>query len=120
MAAGSERTGIGARIRNARQKQGLTQEQLAELTGVTREYISRLENGRQGARADILVAIADRLGIDPGVMLRGMTAAEEDSFLVRETEEAVRRLVPYRRRMVLQFAEMLLAEEEGLQEESTK
>lgn len=37
---------IGSRIRERRQKAGLTQEQLAEKLDVVPEYISRIENGR--------------------------------------------------------------------------
>ena len=117
MASGSRKTEIGARIRLARKKLGLTQDQLAELAGVSREFISRLENGKQGSKASVLMEIADKLGLDPIFVLRGMTAASDNDFLIRETNDLMRRLVPSKRVIVYQLVDALLKEDDESLEE---
>jgi ribosome-binding protein aMBF1 (putative translation factor) len=42
---------IGGWIRSRRKARGLTQQELAELAGVSRPYLSRLENGETTGRA---------------------------------------------------------------------
>lgn len=53
---------ISQQIAQARKKNGLTQEQLAELTKVTVRTIQRIENGQSIPRAFTLKAIASALG----------------------------------------------------------
>lgn len=54
---------LGDELSEARLAQGLSQEQLAVQAGVTREYISKLENGRSSPTVDTLLAICSALGI---------------------------------------------------------
>ena len=117
MASDRRKKEIGARVQKARKKLGLTQDQLAELSGSSREFISRLENGKQGYKASLLVEIADKLGLDPIFVLRGMTAASDDDFLVRETNDLMRRLVPSKRVIVYRLADALLKEDDESLEE---
>jgi len=48
---------IGVLIREARKKQGLTQVQLAEKVGTTKNYISRIENNASDIRLSTLMRI---------------------------------------------------------------
>ena len=96
----------------ARTSLNLTQKELSERTGIAQTEISRLENGKQGSKASLLVEIADKLGLDPIFVLRGMTAASDDDFLVRETNDLMRRLVPSKRVIVYRLADALLKEDE--------
>ena len=50
-------------IKRLRKKQGLTQEALARRTGVTREYITRLELGRHDPMFSTLVKLAKALKV---------------------------------------------------------
>ena len=50
---------IGLMIRQARNEMGLTQEQLANRSGTTKHYISRLENSRTGVELSTLVRIIE-------------------------------------------------------------
>jgi DNA-binding XRE family transcriptional regulator len=59
-----ERERIGQRIRELREKQGLTQEQLAKRTDLLKQNISRIEQGRYSTGQDILSRIAWALGCD--------------------------------------------------------
>ena len=52
---------IGKRIKQCRERLGLTQEQFAEKTGFTANYISTIERGASFPRYDKLVAIINGL-----------------------------------------------------------
>lgn len=55
---------IGQKIREARKRQGLTQEQLAEQVHVSRQTVSHWENGRAEPNYETLKALAETLEID--------------------------------------------------------
>ena len=57
--AGYENFKIGTMIHNARIEKGLTQEQLAEKTGTTKSYISKIENNVKEARFSTLQKIVE-------------------------------------------------------------
>ena len=56
---------IGATVRQLRTEMGKTSTDLARKVGVSQPQISRLENGQQGFRSDILVKIAKALKVPP-------------------------------------------------------
>lgn len=55
---------IGKRVRKYREAANLTQEQLAANTGLTNDYISRLELGKRNARIATLITICEALNIE--------------------------------------------------------
>jgi len=58
----TERERIGLRIKEIRTKKEISTYKLAELTGLKRQNISRIESGRYSTGIDILSKIADALG----------------------------------------------------------
>ena len=56
----------GERVRVAREARGLTQEQLAEAAGVSKQTISNLENGHRLPARRTVERVAAALGSDPG------------------------------------------------------
>lgn len=54
---------IGLRIRYARNRAGITQEQLADILNVSRIQVVFLENGMRGASLEVLVNIANALNV---------------------------------------------------------
>ena len=58
----TERHRIGSRIRELREEAGMTQEQLAEKTGLLKQNISRIEQGKYSTGQDILSKISRTLG----------------------------------------------------------
>ena len=52
-----------ARLAEVRQAHGMTQEQLAEATGVHRVTIARIETGDVSPKAETLKRLADALGV---------------------------------------------------------
>lgn len=57
------RASVGRRIRELRQKRGLTQEQLALKSGVTRPILNEVENGKRGLLFERLYDIAEALEV---------------------------------------------------------
>lgn len=57
------RTQFGQRLRQLRRERKLTQEQLAELTNLSKDQISFLERGLSGTTLDTLGTLAEALNI---------------------------------------------------------
>lgn len=55
---------FAANLRKCRQNKALTQEQLAEISGVASEYISRLEAGKRNPTLTIVQKLADALKVE--------------------------------------------------------
>ena len=53
---------IGQRIADLRKAKGMTQQDLADLTGNQRNHISRIESGKYSVGFDTLQTIAEALG----------------------------------------------------------
>ena len=54
---------IGLRIKKIRASKGFTQDELAELAGLNRVHLYRLETGRQSMTMRTLKGISDALGV---------------------------------------------------------
>lgn len=60
---------IGLRIKNERMRAGLTQEQLATKTGISRQAISYIELGQKGMSLDSVLAICNSLEVSSDEIL---------------------------------------------------
>lgn len=60
---------VGSNVERLRRAQGMTQEQLAERSGFSQQYISGLENGRRNPTVVTLYEIAEALGSTPVELL---------------------------------------------------
>jgi transcriptional regulator with XRE-family HTH domain len=60
---------MAKRLREWRAKRQLSQRALAEASGVSREYIARIELGQHDPTVSTLVKLAKALGVKPGVLL---------------------------------------------------
>ncbi|SHT51578.1 Putative transcriptional regulator [Mycobacteroides abscessus subsp. abscessus] len=60
---------VGARIRAIRIEQGLTQEELALSSGVTRNVLIDVEHGRRGLLYERLVDLAHALSVPVGMLV---------------------------------------------------
>ena len=61
---------IGDRIKHLCKQKGITQKQLAELTGITEASISRTVNGGREPRANSILKLADALGVTTDYLLK--------------------------------------------------
>ena len=57
------RTLVGQNVRRLRERSGLTQEQFAERSGFSQQYISGLECGRRNPTVVTLYELAQALGV---------------------------------------------------------
>ena len=61
---------VGRNVKRIRQEKGLTQEQLAEISGFSRQYLSGLEQGRRNPTIVSLYELATALGVRHMELLR--------------------------------------------------
>jgi transcriptional regulator with XRE-family HTH domain len=64
---------IGANVRRLRVRHDLTQERLAEAASIETRYLQDVERGRTNLSIDVLVALAESLGVDPRALLKPAT-----------------------------------------------
>lgn len=64
---------LGARVREARKRVGLTPKALASLVGLSRSSIANLEAGRQRVPIHIIWNLADALGVSIGELVPEVT-----------------------------------------------
>jgi len=60
---------FGNQMRQLRSQAGWTQQRLADLTGLTRAYIVSVEGGKQNISLDVVVRVANALGVSPDRLL---------------------------------------------------
>lgn len=61
---------LGTRVRQQRLLNGLTQDQLAERTGVSCSFIGHIERGEKKASVETVVALCNAMDISPSVLLQ--------------------------------------------------
>lgn len=65
----TRRRAVGDRIRTVRLDRDLTQERLAELAGLDRQSVNRIEVGVASPRLDSLLRIADALDVSVAALV---------------------------------------------------
>ena len=73
----------GKRIMERRKKLGMTQEQLAEKSEVTTQFVSYAESGKRAMRAENLMRIAAALEVSTDYILTG-DIIDKDKLLLSE------------------------------------
>ena len=63
-----ERERIGLRIKELRSKKGLSQRELAEMTGLNYSNIAKIELGKYSVGLDILVQISNAMGCEVDIV----------------------------------------------------
>ena len=63
---------VGTNVRKLRDRLGMTQEEFADLSGVSREQISRIENGKEKIISKSLRKIAAATGINVRLLMAGL------------------------------------------------
>lgn len=64
---------IGQRIKKYRTQKKLTQEQVAEMAGISPKHLSRIENGHHNPRFDMIIQIAQALNIPTDALARDIS-----------------------------------------------
>jgi len=60
-----KKAALGARIKALRKQQGWSQEQLAERVGISTQYVSNIERGKENPTLDLLLRLAEVLRVAP-------------------------------------------------------
>lgn len=87
---------IGARVKRARERSGMTQEQFAELIGKTPQFVSDLERGVSGISIETLRTICETLCISSDSIL----------FASRSENDVAELVAKFRRMSRVQFRAM--------------
>lgn len=66
---------LGGRIRDVRKGLGISQEELAHLSGMHRTYVSSVERGERNISVLNLLSLAGVLGVDAADLVTGLTRA---------------------------------------------
>lgn len=87
---------LGMRVRQQRAMNRLTQEQLAEKTGVSTSFIGHIERGEKKASMETIVALCNALSVSPSILLQDSLSDEvmrSQLSFDRENEDLVNGLV---------------------------
>lgn len=74
------KTVIGRHARRLRESKGLTQDQIASKTGISYQFLSGLENGRENFSIDVLESLAKALGYSLSRLVADAFASEETAL----------------------------------------
>lgn len=83
---------IGGFLKELRKAKGVTQEQLAEILGVSGRTVSRWETGSNMPDLDILIQITDYYGVEIREVLDG---ERRNKLMDKEMEETVLKIADY-------------------------
>lgn len=89
---------IGKRVKQARERLGITQEDLAEKTGLTTNYISTVERGMSFPRCEKLI-----------ILLNGLEHSGEAK--ASELSKKIADLPPEAQKRILQMVELMIQQE---------
>ena len=87
---------LGTRVRQQRVLNRLTQEQLAEKTGVSTSFIGHIERGEKKASMETVVALCNAMSVAPSVLLQESLSDEvmrSQLAFNKENEELVNGLM---------------------------
>lgn len=75
---------VGARIREARERSGLSRESLAEAAAISPQFLAELEIGAKGASAKTIYNLCKGLAVTPNFLLLGQNNENIDIEFVTE------------------------------------
>lgn len=101
---------IGKRIKQARERLGLTQEEFAEKTGLTTNYISTVERGASFPRCEKLILLLNSLETSADAIFCDVITHSND-YKASQLSEELETLPPEAQKRILQIVELLVLQE---------
>jgi transcriptional regulator with XRE-family HTH domain len=99
---------LGKRIREIRKSQGISQEQLAERAGISAQYVSNIERGKENPTLDLLLRLAEALRVSLGQMCDFETVEDMNQRKMRSSIGAIlKKADPDRLRLALKLLRSL-------------
>lgn len=97
---------IGQRLKNARKKAGLTQQELAEKLNLSVAYISRVECGSSHVNLKRLTEICNILNISEGDILTGVSNSGEN-YLSSEFSDILNKCSPEKQKLIYKLSRLI-------------
>jgi transcriptional regulator with XRE-family HTH domain len=82
MPASPDMRALGRAVRAIRREQGITQERLANDTGLQQTWISHIERGRRNPSWSNVVRLADGLGVSPAKLVQQAEVLAQEPLTV--------------------------------------
>mgnify|MGYP000097888640 CR=1 FL=1 len=101
---------IGSRLKQARIKAGLTQQELAEQTNLSVAFISRIERGSSHINLKRLNQICDLLDVTEGYVLNG-ASSDSSNYLDKEFAELLKNCSPEKQKLIYNIAKTIAENE---------
>ena len=98
---------IGKRIKAARRKKGLTQENLVEKMGVSIAYLSKVETGRIHINLERLSQICAILDVTEGEILNGVSN-NSSKYLNNEFNELLQNCSSQKQKLIYDIAKVIV------------
>jgi transcriptional regulator with XRE-family HTH domain len=98
--------GVGKRIRERRKALRLSQEELAESTGMSKQTVSRAENAQRELGAGNLAKIANALEVSSDYLLTGKQTGDDVLLLNQKVTGLTGRQFKYLEELVTMFIKM--------------
>lgn len=108
------KTLIGRYVRKLREEKGLTQDQVAAKTGISYQFLSGMENGRENFSIDVLDSLARALGVSLTQVVSGSCEPERTSVQPRVNPSFFRPQVPLPPGMKISHLESAINAAQGL------
>ncbi len=84
---------IGKRLKTIRKKQGLTQEKLSEMLGISQKHYSEVERGITGLSVRHLIQLSDILNISLDYLLKGSLPIDTENLELKNTHIQINQLL---------------------------
>jgi transcriptional regulator with XRE-family HTH domain len=60
---------FGQRVKSLRKEKGMSQEELAEKSGLNRPYISAIEQGKRNVSLEVMEKLAEAMGVEIVILI---------------------------------------------------
>ena len=97
---------IGSRLKRARIKAGLTQQELAEKTNLSVAFISRVERGSSHINLKRLSEFCSILDVSEGYILNGVADSDEN-YLYNEFNDILKKCSPEKQKLIYKISKMI-------------
>lgn len=102
---------IGSRLKQARLKAGLTQQEMAEKTNLSVAFISRIERGTSHINLKRLSEFCSILNISEGYILNGVSD-EDDKYLYNEFNDILKKCSPEKQKLIYKLSKVIAEDDE--------
>ena len=102
---------IGSRLKQARIKAGLTQQELAEKTNLSIAFISRIERGSSHINLKRLSEFCSILDVSEGYILNGVADSDEN-YLYNEFNDILKKCSPEKQKLIYKISKMIAEDDD--------